>query len=254
MGMMQKTVAQKLFELNGQFYREYGGAFAETRRRIQPGVHRILEEWLAEGDWLDLGCGSGALSANWVEQGKPGLYEGLDFSPVLIAAARRAGAGYALAPGQSVLFNEVNLADSNWKSVCSLKQYSGVLMFAALHHIPGAKTRLRLLGQIAALLPVGGLFIHSEWQFTHSPKLVARIQPWSAAGLTGQDVEEGDTLLDWRRVLPDQTNQPGLRYVHLFSASELETLASQSGFEIINEFQSDGSTGNLSLYQVWRRN
>jgi len=253
MGMMDKTVIQKLFDINGQFYQEYGAAFAETRRRIQPGVRRILENWIQPGAWLDLGCGSGALSANWVEQGITGVYEGLDFSPVLIETAKNASQALVLKTGQSVLFSVANLADENWPPVCSLPCYMGVLMFASLHHIPGAETRSRLLKQISGLLPAGGQFIHSEWQFDRNPKLMARIQPWSKAGLNDAEVEAGDTLLDWRHMLPSQADKPGLRYVHLFSRSELAELADASGFVIEAEFNSDGASGDLSLYQAWRR-
>ena len=253
MVVMDKKVVQRLFDINGQFYQDYGGAFAETRRRIQPGVRRILSEWIQPGNWLDLGCGSGALSASWVEQGIPGLYEGLDFSPVLIAAAKSASRNYVLRPDQHILFNEINLADESWLSACSLKSYDGVLMFAALHHIPGAETRLRLVKQVARLLLPGALFIHSEWQFDRNPKLVARIQPWSAVGLTEADLEPGDTLLDWRHTLPGQTAGAGLRYVHLFTSTELAGLAAASGFKLLNEFESDGVTQDLSLYQIWQR-
>jgi 2-polyprenyl-3-methyl-5-hydroxy-6-metoxy-1,4-benzoquinol methylase len=253
MVVMDKTVVQKLFDINGQFYQEYGGAFAETRRRIQPGVRCILTEWIHDGNWLDLGCGSGALSAKWVEQNLTGLYEGLDFSSVLIETASLASQSYDCKPGQQLKFNIANLADPEWPRCCSLPGYDGLLMFAALHHIPGAETRSRLLNQISALLPAGGLFIHSEWQFDRSPKLSGRIQPWSAVCLSDTDVDAGDALLDWRHVLPNQSEQPGLRYVHLFSHEELAYMAEANGFTIEAEFDSDGVTGNLSLYQVWRK-
>jgi hypothetical protein len=83
---------------------------------------------------------------------------------------------------------------------------------------------------------------------------VARIQPWSLVGLLQEDVEEGDTLLDWRHQLTGQKEEPGLRYVHLFSRTELLKLAETCGFEIIDEFESDGAGERLGLYQVWRRN
>lgn len=250
---MEKTIIQKIFDLNGQFYQHYGGAFAETRRRIQPGVRRILNEWVHDGSWLDLGCGSGALSAEWVEKGILGAYEGLDFSPVLIDTAQSSSRTYELKPGQGVRFAIANLADPNWIEACSRPAYDGILMFASLHHIPGAETRARLLGQIASLLPTRAPFIHSEWQFDRNPKLMARVQPWSAAGISDAEVEAGDTLLDWRHMQTGQTDEPGLRYVHLFSREELAALALTSGFTIEAEFDSDGVTGNLSLYQVWRK-
>lgn len=253
MGVMDKKIIQKIFDLNGQFYQQYGGAFAETRRRIQPGVRRIINEWVQNGNWLDLGCGSGALSAEWTEKGILGLYEGLDFSPVLIETAQAASQAYDLKPGQQVRFAIATLSDPDWVKACSRTSYDGILMFASLHHIPGAETRTRLIEQIAALLPTGALFIHSEWQFDRNPKLLARVQPWSTAGISDADVEPGDTLLDWRHMQAGQTDDPGLRYVHLFSREELVDLARSGGFTIETEFDSDGVTGNLSLYQVWRK-
>jgi len=53
--------------------------------------------------------------------------------------------------------------------------------------------------------------------------------------------------------LPGQPEQIGLRYVHLFSRSELTELAAQAGFSIENEFESDGDGGRLGLYQAWRK-
>ena len=71
-------------------------------------------------------------------------------------------------------------------------------------------------------------------------------------GLNSSQLEEGDTLLDWRYALPGQEEQRGLRYVHLFSRQELSLLAAESGFKIDSEFESDGKGGHLALYQIWK--
>ncbi len=128
-----------------------------------------------------------------------------------------------------------------------------MLALAVLHHLPGAGLRRQVLGQVHELLGPGGWFIHSEWQFQNSARLMARRLPWDSIGLKEEDLEEGDTLLDWRHALPGQAEQAGLRYVHLFSRPELADLAAQSGFAIQQEFESDGEGGRLGLYQVWRR-
>lgn len=253
MGFMKKSTIQALIDLNDRFYTDYGASFASTRKRIQPGVMRIVEEWVQPGSWLDLGCGSGVLGGVWVERGILGLYEGVDFSPVFIAEAMATTGQLPLAEGQTVIYTRANLGDADWPNACSKNRYDGVLMFAALHHLPGHETHLRLLQQIAGVLPRGGRFIHSEWQFQRSPKLMARVQDWSLAGLDAADLEPGDTLLDWRQNEAQQTGKPGLRYVHLFSNEELSTLAAASGFKIVSEFDSDGAGGNLSLYQIWQK-
>lgn len=253
MGFMKKSIIQALIDLNDRFYTDYGASFASTRKRIQPGVMRIVEEWVQPGTWLDLGCGSGALGGVWVERGIQGLYEGVDFSPVFIAEAQATTGQMTPADGQTICYTRANLGAPDWPKACSRSRYDGVLMFAALHHLPGHETHLSLLQQMAGLLPQGGRFIHSEWQFQRSPKLMARVQDWSLVGLDAADLEPGDTLLDWRQNEAQQAGVPGLRYVHLFTNDELSELADASGFEIIAEFDSDGAGGNLSLYQIWQK-
>jgi SAM-dependent methyltransferase len=250
---MQIEIRQQLLTLNRQFYQTFGDAFAHTRRRIQPGIHRLLAETIPpHGSWLDLGCGSGALGLEWIRHNRTGSYTGLDFSPVLLAEARRAVAPHLPAPGLEVQYVQADLGDPGWTESLPQAQFDGLLAFAALHHIPGSQARLALLKQVRSLLPAGGLFIHSEWQFMNSPRWQKRILPWSKVDLSDADLDPGDTLLDWRHSLPGQMEQVGLRYVHHFTRTELTELAASSGFTIHSEFESDGKEGNLGLYQVWQ--
>jgi tRNA (uracil-5-)-methyltransferase TRM9 len=248
---MHPTTQSILLDLNRQFYQTFGRAFAATRRRIQPGVRRVLGELPPDGRWVDLGCGSGALAKAWAETGRKGLYLGLDFSEALLEEARQ---GLKPVPqGLDVHFERADLSDPGWSRGLRDTSFDGALAFAVLHHLPGVDLRQRVLEDLRRLLKSGGLFVHSEWQFQHSPKLMARRQPWEMIGLTDADVEAGDTLLDWRYALPGQPEQVGLRYVHLFDREELAGLAADTGFEIIDEFESDGEGGRLGLYQMWRK-
>lgn len=253
MGEMNEQVIQNLFDLNSQFYQHFGKAFAETRRRVQPGVLRVLKEWIVEGNWLDLGCGSGTLAAKWLELKINGKYLGLDFSRSLLAEAEQAVKNKCPEGSENVKFGFANLADEKWPAGLEKCNFTGVMAFAALHHIPGSNIRLRILKQINTLIQPGGLFIHSEWQFQHSPKLMSRIQPWSMAGIDPADVEKGDTLLDWRHCAVGDDQKSGLRYVHLYSREELSRLADESGFTIEEEFESDGAGERLGLYQLWKK-
>ena len=51
---MNDSAARELLELNRRFYHEFGNAFAATRRRVQPGVRRVLEGIPVDeaSDWL----------------------------------------------------------------------------------------------------------------------------------------------------------------------------------------------------------
>ncbi len=248
---MQPETITYLLELNRQFYQTFAGSFAATRRRLQPGVLRALQRIPLRGNWLDLGCGSGTLAAEWARQGRTGLYCGVDFSAALLEEARQAAQAAAPQPDDLELrFAVTDLGDPHWTSPYAGQQWDGVLCFAALHHIPGAEQRLRLLREVRSLLHQGAQFIFSVWQFQHSPRLMARVLPWETVGRSANEMEEGDTLLDWRQSQPGEPAQPGLRYVHLFSPAELAQLAAHSGFEIQDEYFSDGQGGRLSLYQI----
>jgi tRNA (uracil-5-)-methyltransferase TRM9 len=268
---MDPAVVSHLIDLNRRFYEQFGPAFAATRRRVQDGVRRALADLSDDPacTWLDLGCGAGALAALWLRSGRRSGYLGLDFSVALLAEARQAVAAQTVAdgppaeqaaPGDAppnqarITFRQADLSDPRWADGLDAlgEPFGGALAFAVFHHLPSSALRLAVLRRLRGLLPVGALFVHSEWQFQHSEKLMARRLPWSAAGLREDQLEPGDTLLDWRAALPGQAEQVGLRYVHLFSREELAALAADAGFEILDEYESDGQGGRLGLYQRWR--
>lgn len=250
---MQPETITYLLELNRQFYQTFAGSFAATRRRLQPGVLKVLQRIPLNGRWLDLGCGSGTLAAEWAQQGRTGMYCGVDFSTALLEEARQALQAAAPQPVDlEVRFAVADLGDPQWTEPYAGQAWDGILSFAVLHHIPGAEQRLRLLREVRTLLHEGAQFIFSVWQFQHSPRLMARVLPWDTAGRCADEMEEGDTLLDWRQNQPGEPDQPGLRYVHLFNPAELALLAAESGFEMVDEFYSDGKEKRLALYQAWR--
>lgn len=249
---MDTLTFRRLLHLNYEFYQKFGAAFAATRRRIQPGVRRVIQGLPVGGRLLDIGCGSGALALELDRLWITGSYLGLDFSTELLMEARMA-LHSATPGGVDIRFAQADLTNAEWVDVIAGYPVDVVLAFAVLHHLPDAEVRLRLLRQVNELLPEGGVFIHSEWQFQHSDKLMARRVPWETIGIDEAQLDAGDTLLDWRSTLPGQPEQVGLRYVHLFSREELAELAAQAGFAVESEFESDGEGGRLGLYQAWRK-
>ncbi len=250
---MHPEVVQQLLTINREFYQSFGHAFAQTRHRVQPGVRLALTEWIHDGDWLDIGCGGGTLAQAWQQAGLKGTYTGIDFSSALLEEASKLVAGLLPVEGLTIDFSQADLLNTGWGKTLSRSQYDGAVCFAVLHHIPGQAQRNQLINEIVRLIKPGALFIHSVWQFQHSPKLMARVQPWHLAGLSEGDVEEGDALLDWRFQPGSDSAAPGLRYVHLFTSEELRGLAENANCEVLAEYPSDGKGEKLGLYQVWRR-
>ena len=236
---MHPAIAQKLLELNRKFYADFGEQFSATRQRIQPGVRNIIATCAKTENILDLGCGNAELARVLVESGFKGTYTGLDFSLPLLQEAR------LQPPNSTVNFLAADLSLSDWERILEPAKYSLITAFAVLHHIPGQELRIKILQKVHHLLKPGGRFIHSNWQFLNSPKLKQRIQPWEKVGLSAEQVDLDDYLLDWR------AGGSALRYAHHFSTPELARLAAQTGFLVKESYLSDGQGNRLGLYQVW---
>jgi len=238
---MDSATATRLIELNKDFYTRFGDSFSATRHRIQPGVRRVLEMLKGDENILDLGCGNGELARELAQRGHHGSYLGVDFSLPLLRDAKSQPKGF------SATFHAADLtALENSSFILQPSTFDIVFSFAALHHIPSRELRLNILRTVHQLLKPDGMFIHSNWQFLNSEKLKARIQPWEAVAASALEVDAGDYLLDWR------SGGTGLRYVHHFDEVELQDLAVATGFQIQDAFYSDGETGNLGLYEVWK--
>ncbi|HTP01904.1 MAG TPA: class I SAM-dependent methyltransferase [Anaerolineales bacterium] len=240
---MNVATLERLISLNRRFYTDHGHDFSETRRRLQPGVLRLLDLLHGDETILDLGCGNGELARTLSRRGHRGRYVGLDFSLPLLTEARRQEIAF---PAQFVRADLAELSMSN-DALPVAGGWSIVTAFAVLHHLPGFDLRVALAKNIYALLCNGGLFMHSNWQFLSSPRLKARVQPWEGAGVAPDDVDSNDYLLDWK------LGRRGLRYIHYFDEDELADMANAAGFQLLETFYSDGENRRLSVYQVWRK-
>ena len=237
------VTVERLISLNRRFYTDHGRDFSETRRRLQPGVLRLLDTLHGNEAILDLGCGNGELVRTLSRRGHRGRYVGLDFSLTLLNEARRQEFSF---PVQFLRADLAELSIAN-DALPVAGGWSLITAFAVLHHLPGFDLRLALVRNVYDLLRKDGLFIHSNWQFLSSPRLKRRIQPWNGTGVAPDDVDASDYLLDWK------FGQRGLRYIHHFEEGELAELARLASFEVLETFYSDGENKKLSIYQVWRK-
>jgi len=238
---MKVETADRLVELNHQFYQTFGADFSATRARLQPGVRRVLADWEGQEGILDLGCGNGNLARELAIRGHRGPYLGLDFSLVLLGAAGPVPEGF------SAQFRQRDITSPDWDADLPVSSFDIICAFAVLHHIPGEAMRLRLLEKARRLLRPEGKIILSSWQFMSSEKFRARLQGWDKAGLSPREVDPDDYLLDWRG------GGSGLRYVHHFSEAALGALAERANFRVAGSFYSDGQNRRLGLYQTWER-
>ena len=247
--LVREEVVERLLTINREFYQSFAEPFRHSRGRIQPGVLRAIETLPEDARVLDLGCAHGVLAATLLEAEFGGYYVGLDSSQPLLDSVPEV----LRPPGYQ--FGWVDLADSDWvetaRSMLALSdpmdtaRFDWVFSFAVLHHLPSKQLRQATAKSMRSVLnPTGRVFV-SVWDFMASPRLQARVIPWGMVGLNSAQVEPEDYLLDWRE------GGSGIRYVHHFTERELGALAHSAGFEIAEQYRSDGEEGRLGLYQVW---
>lgn len=237
---MNNGTAARLNQINQRFYSDFGGSFSSTRHQAQPGVRKICARITPTASVLDIGCGNGTFAEALARSEFYGQFTGIDFSAVLLSDAKKRDLPFP------TNFINLDLFDGELTEL-KLERFDVVTCFAALHHIPGRIARERILNFAHARLRESGLFIISNWQFLNSPKLKARVLSWESAGYTETDVDAGDYLLDWK------SDGIGLRYAHHFTQLELNELAQATGFIVQETFLSDGKSGDLGLYNLWRK-
>lgn len=235
---MEPDVVQRVLDLNATFYQVNAVAFADTRRRPQPGVCAVVEAIEPSASILDVGCGHGLVAGQLHRQGHSGGYTGIDSSPQLLALAAQS------VPTQGFAFHRADLAAADWPQRLS-QTYQVILAFAVLHHLPGEPMRQRVASSLAKLLTEDGRIEVSVWNFLELPRLRQRIVPWKRLGLADDQVDPDDYLLDWRHA------GRGLRYVHTFTPASLGQLAAHAGLMASDGRFSDGENGRLGLYQRW---
>ena len=237
---MRPAVRDALLRINRAFYQNLAVPFAATRNRPQPGVRRVLGRIDRGARVLDVGCGHGLAAEELGRLGHQGPYCGIDASEPLVELARRR------IETAWVTFAIADVAQPGWRHAAAGAPFDWVLAFAVLHHLPDASLRLQVAEGLRSVLAPNGRLAVSVWDFAGTERFQRRVVAWEEVGLTSEDVEPGDALLDWRHA------GRGMRYVHHFAEQDLAQLAQDAGFSVAEEFRSDGQGGRLGLYQQWR--
>lgn len=237
---MQVELVKRLLELNRTFYSAFARDFSETRSSERMNMAPIMPYLAGGGKLLDVGCGNGRLAERLGLEGYRLDYTGVDVASKLIEVASASRMRSIKAR-----FVEADVTAPGWQeSVFGGAPFDLALLLAVLHHIPGTTARQKLISDLYGLLAPHARLVMSNWQFMQNERLRTKIVPWSIVGIEKEGLEPGDYLLDWKR------GGTGYRYVHQFSETEIDELATSTGFAVEAQFRSDN---DLNLYTVLRR-
>ncbi len=234
---MDTETVDTLLALNRRFYNDFAEPFSDSRGATEPGFDRIVAQFRPGDRVLDLGCGQGRLARLL----PPACtYTGVDNAGAMLQIAAHA------TDGTHATFVAADLVKDRWETQVA-GPFDWVVLRAVLHHIPGYDNRLSIVTHAAGLLAPQGRLVIANWQFLRIERLRKRLAPWPTVGLTENDIDAGDYLLDWQR------QGRGLRYAHLIDEAETRRLAQEAGLAIEELFYADGRTNDLTLYAVVRK-
>lgn len=135
----------------------------------QPSMLELLREWPPSGPVLDVGCGTGDLAIELARNGLDVL--GIDFIEAAIAVARDRA---ARAEGELEGSLEFRVGDALRPS--ALGRTFGAVVDSGFFHVFEAPERLRLAGELAAVVRPGGLYyLHAfavEFPIPNTPRIV----------------------------------------------------------------------------------
>lgn len=273
---MRTEVALRLNALDTSFYREQAQPFSDTRHAAWPGWRRCLA---ALGDAprtlrvLDVAAGN-LRFARFLADARPQeqvSYDAVDGCPELMRGGgvpagwdvriheRDLVRGLLSGEGDVPSGAETRAVAPSAAHPCAalargvdLIRYDLVVCFGFAHHVPTAAARERLVRTLCDLTAPGGVCCVSLWRFASDSSLARRARATTAEalpelGLAADDLDEGDWLLGWQGV------PHAYRYCHSFADAEVDALAKQHGALLVDRFLSDGRTGELNAYLVWRR-
>lgn len=256
--IMNRQTAQKLIQLNNDFYQKISDDFSESRNHFWPGWDLLKPEF---GDQIlkktnslivDLGCGNGRFAQflqtefadhNW-------QYLGLDNNQKLLEIAEKQSQAnshisFKLFDLFDWLFENLKTFENPTTNLIE-KSAQIIACFGVTHHLPTQTLRQNFLKILAEQIPKNGLICISFWQFANENRFQNKIISPTKANMTAQinpqELEKNDYILDWSR------GQKAFRYCHHWTDEEIAECVQKSGLKSINHFKSDSKSGSANYY------
>ena len=234
--MMNDAQIKKVINQTNEFYKKHAEEFSKTRQNPWPGWERCLGHirksiTKEKVSVLDVACGNGRFYQYITRTPTPQVdYLGLDNNDFMLVEAVLK---YQLAEFRNydVFFGLEKLE----------KSFDVVSVFGLTHHIPGNEFRITWLKSMIPLVKPKGLLMISFWNLAEDERF-SKAEP-------AKDLEENDYYYGWG-------DSDDKRYVHICSDEELSRIQNvfeQNNLSLIDSYYSDGKSGKLNRYLIFKR-
>jgi len=207
---MKKEYASYLLDKTREDYNLISDDFSRTRNKNWEELTFLANSVSANARILDLGCGNGRLYEMFKD--KIVGYCGIDISEKLIEIAKSRYPGVRFRVGDAL-----NLPFSD-------NIFDRVFGIAIFHHIPSKELRLQFLLEAKRVLKPKGQLILTVWYIAPWKKSLIIFKNLLLKIIGLSKIDLSDNFVDWG----DKTR----RYIHFFSASELNNLVNDVGLNL----------------------
>ncbi|MFC1755963.1 class I SAM-dependent methyltransferase [Patescibacteria group bacterium] len=232
---MEESKIRETLALNYDFYKKHGEEFSKTRQSPWNGWNKCLETINTHTEKeqlsvLDIACGNGRFYKFLTDNSNHIInYLGIDNNDFMMVEAVLK---YELAEFKNidVLF-DLNMIEN---------KYDLVVAFGLTHHIPGKEFRLKWFESLPKLLNTNGILLLTFWNLSEDERFKKAEE--------ANDLEENDYYYGW-------DDSEDRRYVHIYPHEELENIKdilNKQNIKLIDEYYSDGKTGNLNKYLIFQ--
>ncbi len=250
---LDPTTVRALNAINRRFYRDRAQEFSQTRDTPWPGWTHLMkslgDEPAAEPlHVLDVGCGNGRFASFLRERGRVFRYLGIDASTALLDDARA-----RIADSRDIEFAQIDFVEAPLDGWRSELDFSLIVLFGVLHHVPGREQRVSLLQALARRLAPDGRLALTAWQFQAFQRFRDRLLPWdrfnreSDEPIDAAQLEAGDHLLPF-----GPASEAAVRFCHFSDENEVQAVVADAGLECLETWGADGREGDLNRYYLLR--
>jgi len=246
---MDSLVINKLTQLNRDFYQQVAQPFSDSRQQAWEGWQQLADQGFFE-IWqnrpirvLDVGCGNGrfGLFLSSVLKRENIEYWGVDQNACLLEKAETA---LKAAEVPHVLSVADVISDSKFLESLPEQSFDLIVLFGVLHHVPSSQLRSQLFSRIQTLLTLTGKYVFATWRFLDNQKLKTKIVEPILVGLSANDLEKNDFIIDWQR----QTS--AYRYCHYYTETEVTKLLQETHLKLKSSFLADGRDHQTNQYFI----
>lgn len=208
---MKKEYAEFLLNKVRDDYNQTAEEFSRTRQSFWSEMEKVFDYVKPNSKILDFGCGNGRAFPYIQKRG--GRYFGVDISENLIEIARQKHPKANLQ-----VINGINLPfEENF--------FDAVYSIAVFHNIPSKKLRSQILQEIKRILKPNGFLILTVWQ-PKDKRFFWLFWKNNLLKILGR------SRMDFRDLIEKWGNN-SQRYYHLFSRKELEKMAEEGGWQVV---------------------